>query len=294
MGMLELINEFRPHEFWRFGSLSHPHIRNLVYYYEARAVVKGRMEFSRTAEELLALFGKSLEGVETHTMNVEHATARATLYPPPSEEPKPYHIECLSPTGNQITQYEAAVVRCVTPDGRIGEKLTKSHHNNISVVLKISYGKSVIFLGGDLEEKGWKEVVDRYADSMLNATAIKISHHGSPNGYCDQLWERFGAKEKPVAVLAPSNQHRLPKEAAVTHIKQHASAVYSTCKPWNASYAPSAATAASTRSLKSRSALRGNMAAVLAPSRPKAGCCSLHFDDEGNCTVELTEPAQAL
>jgi beta-lactamase superfamily II metal-dependent hydrolase len=294
MGMVELMAEFRPREFWRFGSLSHEHVNNLVHYYEAKAIVKGRNEFSRTAEELLALFGASLQGVESHTMNVEHATARATLYPPAAEEPTEYHIECLSPTGNQITLYEAAIVRCVTPAGKLGEKLTKTHHNNISVVLKISYGTTIVFLGGDLETAGWTEVVGRYAEHMLNATAIKVSHHGSPNGYCPNLWARFAAKTKPVAIVAPSNQHRLPKPDAVTHIKDHASALFSTCKPWSAVDAPGEATAGNARSVKSRTALRVGMVAALAPSRPAAGCCSLVFDSGGNCHVETFEPARRL
>lgn len=294
MGMVELMTEFNPREFWRFGSLSHEHVNNLVHYYEAKAIVKGRSEFTRSAEELLALFGKSLEGVQARTMNVEHATARATLYPPAAEEPAEYHIECLSPTGNQITLYESAIVRCLTPDGQLGERLTKTHHNNISVVLKISYGSTIIFLGGDLETAGWAEVAARYKDHMLNATAIKVSHHGSPNGYCPNLWARFATRAKPLAIVAPSNQHRLPKPDAVRHIKEHASALFSTCRPWDAVNVPGQATASNARSVKSRAALRGGMAAALAPSRPSSGCCSLVFDDSGNYQIETVEPAQQL
>ncbi|SIN72259.1 Metallo-beta-lactamase superfamily protein [Singulisphaera sp. GP187] len=294
MGMAELLEEFRPREFWRFGSLSHEHINNLIHYYEAKAIVKGQSEFSRTADELLALFGKSLEGVQSNTMNVEYATGRASLYPPAIEGPKQYHIESLSPTGNQAELYQAAIIGCVTPEGKLGKKLTRTHHNNISVVLKLTYGKTVVFLGGDLEKKGWEELLGRYADHMLKATAVKVSHHGSPNGYCDQLWERFCWKDKPVAVVTPSNHHQLPKESAVTHIKQHASAVYSTCTPWNVSDAPAPEPESSQQSLKSLGALLGKMSAVLAPSRPTAGCCSLIFDDEGGCTVYLTRPAQKL
>lgn len=294
LGMMALINEFNPREFWRFGSLSHEHIRNLIHYHEARAIVTGRSEFSRSAEELLSLFGKSLEAVEAKTMDVEFATARKTLYPPSIEEPKTFHIHSLSPTGNQTTLYEAAIVRCVKPDGRIGEKLSKSHHNNISVVLKITYGRSVVFLGGDLEKQGWEELLSRYPDHMLKATAIKVSHHGSPNGYCDKLWERFCGDNGPIAVVTPSNQHKLPQKCAVSHITQHASAIYSTCKPWYANDAPVAEEDTTPQSLKSLGAILGNMAAVLAPSRPTAGCCSLIFDDEGGCEVRLTEPAQKL
>ena len=191
LGMAKLMEEFKPAEFWRFGCLSHEHVRRLLKYYELRAGAAKIEELSQSANELIDVFGKALEGAKNKTMDVCRANSRTNPHPKRSEKPTAYKIECLSPTGRQIERYEGAVWECIGPDGRIAKKLSRSQHNDISLVLKITYGNTKIILGGDLEKTGWEEVVEDAGESDLSVCTVKVSHHGSENGYCDRLWEHF-------------------------------------------------------------------------------------------------------
>lgn len=49
--------------------------------------------------------------------------------------------------------------------------------NNLSLVLKLTYGKSSFLFGGDLYTSGEKEVVGRYGD-RLRSDVFKVGHHG--------------------------------------------------------------------------------------------------------------------
>ena len=183
LGMAKLMEEFKPAEFWRFGCLSHEHVRRLLKYYELRAGAAKIEELSQSANELIDVFGKALEGAKNKTMDVCRANSRTNPHPKRSERPTAYKIECLSPTGRQIERYEGAIWECIGPDGRIAKKLSRSQHNDISLVLKITYGNTKIILGGDLEKTGWEEVVEDAGESDLSVCAVKVSHHGSENGY---------------------------------------------------------------------------------------------------------------
>jgi beta-lactamase superfamily II metal-dependent hydrolase len=293
LGMVGLIEEFRPCEFWRFGCLSHEHVRRLVRYYELKALTTLNEEFSRSSRELLGIFGKALEGAKQGTMRVRRGASGMTLYPSPADAPARFQIECLSPTGAQVELYERAILECIGPDGRISRTLPHSRHNQISLTLKIVYGETRLILGGDLENEGWLGVIEEHGAANLNASAVKVSHHGSENGYCAKLWEHFSARGKPVALIAPYGQHRLPKPAALDHIGRHASAIYSTCRPRGA-HRLLRAWGQGAPPLASRLAIRNAFAGSPRVAGHSCGRCALLFDDMGNVQVELGDPAMQL
>jgi beta-lactamase superfamily II metal-dependent hydrolase len=242
LGMNKLIEEFKPQEFWRFGCLSPEHVQKLLKYYQLRARKAGDEELTRSAQELIDVFSKAREGAISRTMDVCRANSRTDPYPKRSDPPTKYKIECLSPTGRQIERYEGAVWDCIGPDGKIAKKLPYSRHNDISVVLKITYGDTKVILSGDLEEVGWQEVIEETGEANLAACAVKVSHHGSENGYCDKLWKHFSERGRPVAVIAPQYRYSLPKPVALNHIFGHAREIYATCQPqldWSPAPTPS-------------------------------------------------------
>ena len=77
-----------------------------------------------------------------------------------------------------------------------------------------------------MEAEGWKGVLEEHARRLLAAHFVKISHHGSENGYCEKLWSTFSPRRKTIAALTPYKRFRLPKESAITHIKTHAPKLY--------------------------------------------------------------------
>jgi beta-lactamase superfamily II metal-dependent hydrolase len=293
LGMVQLIDEFRPREFWRASCLSPEHVKLIARYYKICAVVTGLETFSQSAKELLGIYRRVREGVASRELRVLRVSSRMTLIPAPNELGS-FRIDCIAPSGNQVELYESAIWRCVGPDGQIIEKLTRSQHNNISLVLRITHGESKILLGGDLEKEGWAQVIGEYGGEQLNASAVKVSHHGSPNGYCDGLWELFAARVKPVAVIAPSRSHRLPKPDAVRHISKHANSIYATCQ--TSGFAGDAGTrTVEPPPITSRLAMRTAFSTVsAADDGAKCGRCTLRFDELGGYQIEVHHPAQLL
>lgn len=294
LGMNKLIEEFKPQEFWRFGCLSHEHVRKLLKYHELKAKKAGDEELTRSAQELMDVFGKAYQGAVSRTMGVCRANSLTNPYPKRSDPPVSYKIECLSPTGRQVERYEGAVWKCIGSDGKTAKILTNSDHNDISLVLKITYGDTKIILGGDLEEEGWEDVVAETGEPNLSACAVKVSHHGSENGYCDRLWEHFSREGKPIAVVAPRWRYWLPKPDALNHIFQHAREIYSTSQPRLEWTPPPLPSSPGGPPLESRLKVRESFSAIPAAGWADCGRCSLIFDDKGKVQVEVEPPGRSL
>lgn len=64
---------------------------------------------------------------------------------------------------------------------------------------------------------------------FLAAEIVKVSHHGSTNGYCTDLWSTFVSRKQTIAVLTPYHRHHLPETAALDEISRCAGTVYSVC-----------------------------------------------------------------
>jgi beta-lactamase superfamily II metal-dependent hydrolase len=294
LGMVKLIEEFKPAEFWRFGCLAPPHIAKLMQYNKLRSKevggVKGA-ELTRSMKELFDILKLSESGSKADTMRPNPLTSLKTLYPLPRDEAKGLKIECLAPSGKQVERYHSAILSCIGPDEQIAKELKHSDHNEVSVVLKITYGETTVILGGDLEKAGWEEVVREYGEANLKAAAVKVSHHGSENGYCDHLWKHFTVEGKTIALIAPQHRHRLPRPDALEEISKHANKIVATCKP----RMPWASKSAIREPLpESRVILRTHLSAMKVSDGAPCGQCSLWFDEQGNMKLELIEPAIAL
>lgn len=295
LGMVKLIEEFKPAEFWRFGCLSAPHIRKLLQYNALRAKeVDGakRAELSRSMREFQDILKVAERGRGDNSIRPNPLTSMKTLYPLPRDESKGLKIECLAPSGTQVARYHEAILDCIGPDEQIAKELKHAEHNEVSVVLKITYGETVVILGGDLEKGGWEEVIREYGEANLKALAVKVSHHGSETGYCPGLWKHFTAEGKTIAMIAPQHRHKLPRPEGLEDISKFASQIVATCKPklgWKSTSAVREPVS------ESRLILRTHLSAMkLADSTP-CGQCSYKFDNLGNVVErELIEPAVVL
>ena len=61
--------------------------------------------------------------------------------------------------------------------------------NNLSLAVFVSFGGFTILFGGDMEEKGWKNLL-RLPAFVARLPAVQVyvaSHHGRDNGCCDPL-----------------------------------------------------------------------------------------------------------
>ncbi len=295
LGMAKLIEEFKPAEFWRFGCLSPPHISKLMQYNALRArEVEGakKAELTRSMKELFNVLKISEKGHKDNSILPNPLTSLKTPYPLPRDNAKGFKIECLAPSGPQVAKYHQAILECIGADEKIAKPLNHSDHNEVSVVLKITYGDTAVILGGDLEKAGWEEVVREYGEVNLKALAVKVSHHGSENGYCADLWRHFTVGGKTIAMIAPQHRHKLPKPAGLADISKFASQVVATCKP-KLEWKPTSGVREPLP--ESRMILRTHLAAMKLADDTPCGQCSFKFDNLGKVVEKvLIEPAMSL
>lgn len=76
------------------------------------------------------------------------------------------NIEILSPTTDLIKSCNA-----------------QGKSNDVSYVLRISFGGRSIILPGDAENEAWNSMVDHYGHGELDCDILKASHHGRKSGY---------------------------------------------------------------------------------------------------------------
>ncbi len=61
--------------------------------------------------------------------------------------------------------------------------------NNLSLAVFVSFGGFTILFGGDMEEKGWKNLIlnPAFVARLTEVNVYVASHHGRDNGCCDPL-----------------------------------------------------------------------------------------------------------
>ena len=114
---------------------------------------------------------------------------------------------------------------------------------------------------------------------------VKVAHHGSENGYCDDLWQKHVYKTaQTVKVLTPFKTFDLPKPEAVDHISQHGGDFYCAGFPYNdTQFVPTLVSSLSV--LKKRRA----------ESKPFDSRVDVEFDDAGQVTdIQLHGRAEKI
>lgn len=68
--------------------------------------------------------------------------------------------------------------------------------NNLSTVTFIEFGEDCVLCGGDVEEKGWLELLksNKFVTHLEKTTIFIASHHGNDSGYCKDLFDHFTPK----------------------------------------------------------------------------------------------------
>ena len=113
-------------------------------------------------------------------------------------------IEILSPTAELIRDANAA------------ERI-----NNLSYVLRITYGGVKIILGGDAEKEVWDSIVKHYG-AGLKCHILKASHHGRDSGYHEEAVKLMSPQYTVVSV------GKKPDTDASNKYRQYSKNVWST------------------------------------------------------------------
>jgi beta-lactamase superfamily II metal-dependent hydrolase len=138
-----------------------------------------------------------------------------------------FEIISLGPSATITYPYQVGFTKRVI---KKGPHNSNAHHNTISSVLAVRYGKWIGLFGGDTEQKSWNDVIKRCgADWLSKACFVKVSHHGSPTGSYARLWNSIGAEHCDVALTCYEAQ-KLPKAEGLQYIYEKRYPLHSTNK----------------------------------------------------------------
>jgi len=68
--------------------------------------------------------------------------------------------------------------------------------NDLSLATFVNFGHERILYGGDLEEKGWLELLknENFKEYLAKTTILIASHHGRDSGFCSEIFKYFTPK----------------------------------------------------------------------------------------------------
>jgi hypothetical protein len=211
-------------------------------------------------------------------------SGRQTVYPTPYDEAAAFKIITIAPTGTQATRYKLELTTCFDQHGELRETFPSQKHNQVSAALLLQYGNARAVLGGDVEGAGWQETLTLVHPNELQANLVKVSHHGSTNGYTDDLWGHFAHGARPYAVVTPARRFRLPRKEALDHIKTHAGVVLATCQ----AAVPGEYQFSEEMQSESRILLQTKFKSWTTPTKKTlardTGICSVYLEPNGDCT----------
>lgn len=176
-------------------------------------------------------FMRCLEIIEERQAPIRKAVQDRNLYSKTLNSDR-IEVFSLSPSDESIRLYDHEISRLITEFGPPARKLIQSaNEKSIVVFLKLSQHR--VILGADLEVTGsnltgWECILQSCSSIDRKSSYIKISHHGSENGYHIDIWRKL-LELNPQATLTQWNKNKgLPQPAMVTKYKSHTTNLYIT------------------------------------------------------------------
>ena len=290
-GMGEILEHFSPRHLWLFPALDAKTAKRLVDYLGLAEA--DSCDPQGTADELVRILNwcnRRKFKAGPNGCRLKFVGLRKDLYPSPERQNCLVRICGIAPPDPLVSSYTSDLLGCFRGDGTLDHKLPHRKHNIISAALTLEWNRTRILLGGDVERAGWTLILDECPERLCSCSAVKVSHHGSTNGYSEGLWPKLGDHINTIAILTPFHNHRLPDSRALDHIGKHVSALYAT-GPLQQTAESSSVTDAP---LESRQALRAELEAVPVSTSERFGRCSFVFDDQGSCLSREIIPLALL
>ena len=99
--------------------------------------------------------------------------------------------------------------------------------NNNSIVAKFKYKKFSMLFTGDIEKIAEDKILSKYDKNTLNATVLKIAHHGSKTSSTEEFIKRVNPKISLIGV-GKDNKFGHPAEEIVERLKSYGVKTYRT------------------------------------------------------------------
>jgi beta-lactamase superfamily II metal-dependent hydrolase len=233
-GMSYLLDRFDPDRVWLFGAITHRDLHAKVA--EVLRLKADASNFeqdeAQEVDELVRIFDQVRQKTEdrARTPRVDVRLLQLDQRLLRLDSDPPLIITAIGAPGALAVLYARSLVACFdSEDNFLAEEVPSVNHNLISGGLLIEYGRARVVLGGDMEARSWQEAMRCFeAEGRLGSNLVKVSHHGSADGYCDGLWANLSPGKSAFAVITPYVNRRLPSPEGLQHIKAHARRTFTT------------------------------------------------------------------
>ncbi len=235
-GMSYLLEQFCPERIWIFAALTHRDLREMVAQVITHKADSSNIpvEDRETADELVRILDlirdRCAGKKEVPRPDVRRLQLDQHLHQ--FDGDPPVMITAIGASGRQQILYEKSLRSCFDAgDSFLADRLPSVNHNLISGGLLVEYGAARIILGGDIEREGWQETMQALAPRRRLASAlVKVSHHGSTNGYSEGLWQHLSPGKTAIAVMTPYVRQGLPSPEGLSHVSSHAKMTFVTSR----------------------------------------------------------------
>ena len=224
--------------FWRFGGYNPKMLLKFSDIYTKNS--KHRDQFSRIEQIFDFALKQKKHGANSYRIL---ADLHQGLIDVEYSVDRHFRISSLSPSSQLVEDYTSHLGKCVEQIRLSGDQLNldwkglESAHNNISVVLLVSFGETRLLFGSDAEKKSWCHIVAseerQHQQLSLDSHFVKISHHGSENGYHKDAWAEITLHNKPSVAITPFRGSQLPTDKGLILLKKHCSKIYLTATKKN-------------------------------------------------------------
>lgn len=272
IGLRQIFSEFDVSEFWYPNVMTTDRLADLLkakIREEKRVVIRTG---GKTNSEQLASLWEEIGALREKGLNLQKIGMGTVCVP--TEAGRKFTINGIGPSEKQGNKFEEKLEHCFTEDGEYKWNLKHRDVNYSSIGLLVQYGSTRLILGGDIEEGGWQDLLDERPFLVGSANFVKIAHHGSENGYCENLWQKHAeGTDSVIKVLTPFKTYDLPARATIEHITSYDGDLYSAGFPFNGTeFSPTyvSSLAALSKKRKQSSAFDSRV--------------DVTFDDEGNAT----------
>lgn len=143
-------------------------------------------------------------------------------------------IHCLSPSDYTCQRFNYEIASILQEYSSLNKKIPYQSPNAKSIVTLLEFGSHSALMGADLEiseneHEGWKKILTNPEISGKKSSLFKIPHHGSINGYHEDIWKNL-LTDNPVSKLTSwcRGKYLLPEGKMINKYKQHTSKLFIT------------------------------------------------------------------
>lgn len=174
--------------------------------------------------------GKAVDLIETLNVKnivISKQTEKSQEFENVMREVKKHRVKIIQVEAGDVIKIEKDIYfeilwpnsNCIIKDNPL---------NNNSIVAKLNYKNNFSMLfTGDIEEKAENEIVKKYNTDKLNATILKVAHHGSKTSSTEMLIKKVNPKISLIGV-GENNKFGHPNINILERLYLYGSQIYRT------------------------------------------------------------------